>query len=374
MLLTLLTAVVNGLNRYDISSLITAGMGALTTLGAAALLLMGYGLVHIVILNVVMPALAAGIYFRTGKRLFPQLKFRPRWRLDVFRQILGFGMYALLGRITDVIVRQVDLLIIGALLGVSSVTYYVIPFTILNRMTALVGRIGMVIFPAVSELQGQHQRDRIEALYLTSSRMILALATAFCVPLLICGPRFLYLWMNPEFAERGSLPMLLITAGVFFDLWTNVPTFVVDGMGRPKISGLAAVSQAAIFLALMVPMALWKGITGVAGAFLISMATVGPVFAWYVNHHIMAMTVRRLFHTSYLRPLAAGIITAVPLLLLPMERVTNIFVLLAILAAGFFGYFIVAFALGVFEQRERRVIGEYFQRAWRRMTKRGETP
>lgn len=370
MLLTLFTAVTNGLSRYDISSSAMAVMGITTTVGAVLLLRSGFSLIHLVWLNVLVPMLVVVFYAIMVRRLLPHVSFRPRLNRRTLKQILHFGMFAMLSRVTDVVSGQVNLLIIGAVLGVASVTYYVIPFTILSRLTNLLCRIGMVIFPAISELQGQNRPDTIRELYLTTSRIILSFTAAFTVPLLVFGVDFLRLWMDPEFAERGGLVLQLITGAVFLTLCTNVPTFVVNGLGKPKISGVAAICTATLFLILMIPGAMFGGIVGVAAAQLISAAVVAPLFIRYVNCRVLELPFRQLLTESYLRPLLAAVVVGGLLLLVPSERIDNLFVLLAVMGAGAGLYLLLALLFGVYQERERRVFGQYVTGVLNRLRKR----
>ncbi|QHI70281.1 oligosaccharide flippase family protein [Tichowtungia aerotolerans] len=363
-LLTLFTAIINGLSRYDISGSAMAVMGVTTTIGSVLLLRAGFGLLHLVWLNILIPFIVVLFYVLMVRRLMPGISLRLRLRISTLKEILHFGMFAMLSRLTDVISNQVNLLVIGAILGVASVTYYVIPFTILSRLTNLLCRIGMVIFPAISELQGQQRHDTIRELYLTTSRIIFSFATAFMLPLLIFGVHFLRLWMDPEFAQRGGPVLQIITVGVFLSLCTNVPTFVVNGLGHPKISGLAAVSTALLFFILMLPGAFWGGIIGVAAAQLISAAVIAPLFIRYVNCRVLHLPLRMLLGEAYARPLLAAAVAAVPMLLVPQGRIESLLVLLAVMGAGMCFYFFVALLLGVYQERERRVLMEYIQRKW----------
>ncbi|MFH0878300.1 MAG: oligosaccharide flippase family protein [Lentisphaerota bacterium] len=370
MLLTLYNAVINGMNRYDLTSVVNAVMGAVTTIGAFLLLYAGFDLFAVVLLNVVIPLLTVVACQTLIRRHFAGVRLRPAWDRGAVKKVVHYGMYALLSRVTDVIVRQVDILIIGALLGVSAVTYYVIPFTVLNRMTALIGRIGMVVFPAVSELQGQLQKEKIDELYVTATRVIFILASAFCVPLFIFGTRFLTLWMSPEFAAKGSIAMHLITIAVYTDLCTNVPTFVTDGLGKPQVTGISAITHAVIFLGLTIPMALALGINGVAGAFALSAILVAPFYISYVNRKVVRISTGSLLRAAYLRPALAAAATALVLYFIPQQKVNNIFLLLALMGAGSGVYLGVALGLGAFGEHETRVLREYADRLWRKF--RGE--
>jgi O-antigen/teichoic acid export membrane protein len=362
MLLTLSTAVLNGMNRYDVSSLINAAMGVTTSIGTAILLFLGRGLLPIVVLNCVVPFVVLIIHVAVIRRLQPGLRVAFSLDRPMMKRVFGFGMFSLMGRVTDIVNRQLDLLIIGAMLTVSAVTYFVIPFTVLNRITGLIGRAGVVVFPAVSELHGQQRATTIQELYITASRLILTGATALLLPVLVLGPRFLHLWMSPGFAREGGLCMVLLTVAVCIDVTTNIPTFVTNGVGRPKVVGLASLAHAVIFLALIVPMGLRAGISGVAGAYLASCIAVTIPFIIYVNRHVVGITNLRLLRDAYFRPLLAAAPVLLLLLLLPRERINDLWLLLGVMGAGSVLYLALAAATGVWQERERALVRSYMGR------------
>lgn len=359
MVVRLFTAIPNGLNRYDITSLVNVAMGALTTLGTALLLYLERGLVEVVALNTLLPVATIFLYRIIIKRVFPEIRVSPSKGFSTFKRILHFGMYNMMSRIAYIVVHQVDRLVIGALLGVGLVTYYVVPFTIVGRITALTNRIAVVIFPAVSELHGQADSTKIADLYLTSSRIIFVVGSALCIPLLVFGPRLLSLWMGADFGEVAGNVMVLTTLGTYINIFTNVPTFVADGLGRPRVSGIAAVSTAIIFLVLLFPMANGFGITGVAASYLLSSAVVMPVFVTYVNRHLVGLRIRDLLLTSYFRPgltclLALGLAMAVP-----QGRIHTVWTLLGVIGCCALAFFLLAIPTGALDRREREALFAY---------------
>jgi O-antigen/teichoic acid export membrane protein len=144
-------------------------------------------------------------------------------------------------------------------------------------------------------------------------------------------------------------------------------------MGHPKVSGLAAVANAVLFLILMIPGAIYGGIIGVAVADALSIAVITPVFIRYVNSKVLGLSMRQLLKESYLRPLLAGAVVAIPLLLVPQERISNLFVLLAMIGGGMGLYFLVALLLGVYQERERRVLLEYLKIMLARIRRKGSS-
>ena len=361
MFLSIFSAIPNGLNRYDITSTLTVIMGVSTMAGTAFLLYLGLGLVHIVILNISISLLAIIVYAFIAKRLLPTIQVIPAFNFLVLKKIIRFGLFSLLSRLSYIINYQADRIVTGAILGVSWVTYYVVPFTIVSRITMLTVRMGTVIFPAISELQGKKQHDTITELYLTASRVITTVATAICLPLIFFGGRLLALWMGPDFGEKGGLVIVLITLALYLSALTNVPTFVVDGLGRPKISGLASLCNAFLNLALVIPLAMYMGINGVATAFFVSNICVTPVFIWYVNNKIVQIPLMRLMREAYAKPLFAGLLMLPALISFPKDRIDNVFQLLGIIAMSGFVYFGVSSLIGVFPRQERKVVFDYFR-------------
>lgn len=361
-LLNFFNALANGLNRYDISGSILAAIGLCSTLGAVLLLKAGFGLTALIWLRVLIPLFFIALYLWCLRRLIPGVQLRPRFIRKRAGSILQFGAYSILSRISDVVMRQAGPLIIGIMIGVAQVTYFVVPFHILNRITVMIVRMGMVVFPAVSELQGQNRPDTVRALFLTSSRMILSFSAAATVPLLLFGNRFLTLWISPEFAQRSGPVILLITAGIFINQLTNIPVFTVNGLGRPKVSGIASLATALLFAVVAIPASARFGIAGTAAAFLIAHTVVTPLFIRHVCIRILNLKPADYLRETFARPVLAGLLCAVPLSLIRQQNIRGLFPLIGIMAAGSALYFVIALLCGVYHRRERKILTEYARR------------
>ena len=355
-LLSFLSAIPNGLNRYDVTSMMSVGMGVLTTLGTALILWFGFSLLQVVSFNVVVSIVSIAAYVVIVKRLMPGVSLRPRLCMPMLRRVLGFGLYSVLSRIAYVANYQGDRLFTGAILGVSSVTHYVVPFSLADRVSSITVRIGSVIFPAISELHGQKRHDEIVRLYLVSSRVILALSTAVCLPLGVFGNRLVALWMGSDFGLRTVGIVELVTLGLYMTSLTNVPSFVVDGLGRPRISGISASCTTILHLSLIIPLAKVLGLIGIATAFLVSTAVVGPVFVYYVNRNVIMIPQLRMLKEAYAKPLAAGVVSVVPVCLVSQSHVHSVFVLLALMGSTSLLYVVVAYAIGVFPSEAQRYV------------------
>jgi len=358
---TMCRAVLRGLNRYDVTSLLTILSSVLATAGTAALLCLGCSLPHIVLLNVGIQLLATLIYVATAVRISPGLRVAPITDGDALKRMLRFGLFTTLSRTAYTALRHFDRIVIAAILGVSAVTFCVVPMMFVERISALAVEISNVIFPVVSELQGQRREADVVELYLTVNRVMTALSTALCVPLLVFGQRLLALWMGDAFAAQTGIVVVLAALNAMLNNLTNIPSFTAEGMGKPQVTGICAVCSAVLYFALMIPLARAWGINGVALASVLCCVIVSPLFTWYVTRRVMGLSGLRLWRESLTGPYALGLLLLLLLRLIPQEAIPNIFVLLVVMGLSSAAYLGVAMVTGVFASRERTAMLGYLR-------------
>lgn len=375
LMLSAVSAVPNGLNRYDVTGAVSMAMSAATVLGSVLLLVSGFGIHALIVWNILVSIASIAVYVHIARRLLPGLSFRPRPCRWALRTVLRFGLYSFLSRISGVIQFQADRFLTGVVLGAGWVALYFVPFNLISKAMTITAKLGHVIFPVVSDLQGRNDLEAIVRLYLKASRIIFVVANALVIPLVLFGTRFVGLWMGPEFAEPIGHVVPLVALSLYLDALTNVPSLVIDGMGRPKVTGLFALATAGINLALFFPFAALYGLNGVALAFFVSHAVMTPVFVTYANRRLLGLTLRRLAREAYAAPLAAGGLTLLAFGWLPAERVAALPWLMPLMAAASLAYIAVALAVGAFTAEERRAAWDYAGAVLRRVRRaRGLRP
>ncbi len=363
MLLSAFSSIPKALNRYDITSRLTMLVSLLTTLSTVLLLYTGFGLQEIVILEVTITLLTVMSYMLINKGLLPQLKYMPSYDAATLKTVLPFGIYSSLGRLSYILQFQLDRILIGALLGASFVTYYFVPFTLVSKAVTLTSQLSGVIMPVVSGLQGKKDFKSLIRVYLQSSRLIVAIASSVCLPLFLFGDRLLYLWMGPEFSQRSGIILMLITLALYADAFTNVPSFVIQGLGRPKITGVFAMANAVVNVTLLFPLARLMGLNGIALAFLISSVGFAPLFVFYANNRVLGYSLIRLVREAYALPFASVLLVGVPLFYFPTYWIDNIFLLLVVMAASGLLYLLTSALIGVFTKSELKQCLDYIKGA-----------
>jgi O-antigen/teichoic acid export membrane protein len=361
-----LSAIPNGVNRYDITSKVTMVMGLITNLGTVVILYFDRGLKEIVLFHIPLTLIGILYYAAVSKKLLPGLALRPRFSLATTRKVLRFGLFSMMSRLSAIMQFQGVRLLAGAVLGVSSVTYYVIPFNLVSKAMAVTFRVGAVIFPVVSGMQGRSDFESVVRLYLKSSRLIFSISTAICLPLFLFGNDFIGLWMGKEFSRQSGMVMLILALSLYLDSCTNVPSNVLYGLGMPKICGFFSMGNAIINLALVYPLSVWLGINGIALSFLIGHIIIAPTFILYVNKKVLKLTLARLFREAFLRPLAAGLCTALVLKMVVRAEPGSMLALLSVMLFTSVLYIVVSNLFGVFTKEEKEHIIGYLRVASKR--------
>jgi O-antigen/teichoic acid export membrane protein len=287
------------LMRYDVSGRIEALFGSAVPLLTVLLLYLGYGLVELVWLRVGMSALQGLLVWRMVMRLLPTLRWATPGR-QIRHTLLSFSAYSFLSRIAALTYSNADKLIIGARVGVSALTFYVVPATLVNRVMSLVFRLSGVMFPHASALAAQGRMAELERDYLFASRYIFFINGAIALTLACFAHPILSLWLNPEFAASGASVMAMVALAQWVDSTTNLPSLINDGLGHPKVSGMFALARSLLGLALIFA-GVWRfGIEGAAGAHLLASLVMSLLFVVYVHGRTVPVALARLARESYL--------------------------------------------------------------------------
>ena len=298
-----LGSIPQSLQRFDVSAKIEAAFGVLVPLLTVLILWLGYGLYEVVLLRVVLSALNAVVAAAASWRLIPD--FRLSWpSRTIARQLASFSAFSYLSGIAAACYAHADKLIIGALVGMASLTYYVIPSTLINRVLGLTFRLSSVVYPAASELESLRQFVQLKAIYFSATRYVFYLNACIVVLACLFAEEILHYWMGEEFARQGALIMVLTALAMLVDSMTNLPSMLADGMGHPRVTGLFSVFRAVVGLVATFVFATLWGIVGVAAGHLLVSVVMAASFLVYVHRGTIPYRLGELLRECYLATFA----------------------------------------------------------------------
>lgn len=320
LLSSVFSSVVIAHQQYVLSNIISVILGTVASLGTAGLVLLGQGILQLTVFSLAMTCLGFGCYIFLARRLQPNLPFYPNVSSKHLRELLSFGVMRLLGILASTFSLQSDRLIIGSVLGLAPVTYYVVPQGIAQRISGFVFGFSGPLFPRVSELIAQQDRLGLQALYRQATHILAAGIMLLACPIMGLASPILTAWMGAEFAAMSAGTMQYLIAGwVVSSLWVTAYHFN-HGLGRPKINAVFSIAHALLFVPLAIGLAHIEGIVGVAQAWLLSAL---PTVVWVLRdtESQLGLSTLRSWLDMRLRPLVmGGVLFVLSLLLSPLAN------------------------------------------------------
>jgi len=213
-----------------------------TQIIAAAMVLYWYPTLEALywtLLVVALLRLSAKVFI--SKRLLNLIRIRPSFQ--GLSDVLHFAKWGWLQGIGGVMFGTADRMLIGSMLGASSLTYYAIASQ-LAMQTHAVSAAGLsVIFPKVSrklESGGSFSLLRFTGITTVGN---LVLSTSIAVVLIVIGPPFLRFWVGPESAGPASqlLPWLVVAYWILS--LNSVSYYLLLGLGRIRFISLTVVTS-----------------------------------------------------------------------------------------------------------------------------------
>ena len=284
-----LQSIPQAMGRFDLSGKFDALFGTLVPLATIAVVLGGGGLTAIVVARLLLGVVHCTALLVAVRRMLPGLRLRRPDR-TTSRKIASFSAFTYLQRVAAVTYLNADKLLIGAQQSMSALATYVVPYTLASRVFALVNRLIQVIFPLSSALDARGDDATLKATFSYVSRYITFLNLALCLTLAAFARELLTYWLHAVPDDKAVLVLIVVAYALFVESLSNVPSLVNDGLGRPHITGLAAILRVAtgVFAAWWVLQ--WGSIVEVAISQLAVAIAFVPAFIYFVHRKSLPWT------------------------------------------------------------------------------------
>lgn len=339
---TYVQSIPQALQRYDLTAKIEIVFGVLIPVLTVGLLALGYGLYEVVLLRIIAGVLNLAVLLVIARRLLPSA--RLVWPSgEIARRIGAFSGYAYLSRMAAITYAHLDKLIIGAFVGPTLLTLYVVPATLVGRMANLTNRLGSTFYPAASALSAKNDLRTLEQTYFDVSRYLAFLNVLIALLFMLFAPEILYYWMGERYVSEGAPILRLVAMGMLFDSLTVMPSLLVNGLGHPRVTGVFAITRAALGLSLMTLFLNEFGIRGAASGQLVATVVLASVFLVYVHRRTIPFPLSRLVRFAFSGPFTVGALLLAVLYVVRPPGIANIYefvvlVSVAVLVSLTYGY------------------------------------
>ena len=265
------SSVLKGLQRYDITSSISTLFLLFSASATVCVLLLGGDVVAMVAVNIPTTLALQIPTIWAIKRVVPELNIGWRGaKRELAKQVVTFSTSLFINEIAARLQTKTDEIVIGIVLTLSAVTPYAIARKLSESAQLLTEQFLKVLLPIASSLHAEDDQARLKSLYLTATRLTLAIYLPIAAVLILFAPSILTLWVGEKYAVHGQLVAILTVAGLInVSQWPAA--FVLQGMERHRLLGWSALGNGIANLVLSLMLARPFGLIGIALGTLIPM-------------------------------------------------------------------------------------------------------
>lgn len=190
------------------------------------------------------------------------------------RQILTFGGWLSVSNMVGPFLSYFDRFAIAALVSVTAVTYYTVPFDALIRLPTIPMAMMAVLFPLLAQSHGseQHQEDQLNRTFAAAGELLIS----FWLPsMLVCGlvgTLTLRWWIGDEMATFGGPVWAWLSLGILLNGFAHLPYTLLHSAGRSDITAKFHLAELLPYLLLVWWALLNYGIEGAAAVWSIRCA------------------------------------------------------------------------------------------------------
>lgn len=360
MVLGVFAAVPKAVQRYDVATKVNIVVSTSLTLLTVLTLYLGYGLREVVILNFFSSLASLAIYILVAKKLVGNLSIRICFDPTTFKKLISFGAFSLLVMISSTILFQLDRLLIGTFAGAAQVAFYAVPASIAFRIHTIIANIMGVVFPLCSELHTTGQKMKLRELYLKASKYSFVIAISIATPMVVLSGKVMKYWMGDEYGHKSGMVLMLLASSSFFASLSVIPSYLLDGIGKPRVNAFFAVLSAIMNIILCLLLIPRYGITGAALANLANFILV-VLYLVIVDVRILHIGLFNFVVKIWSRPLTAALAQALVTMFIIAPFISGIATLIAGLAASVGVFYLCALVVKALNDEDVTLFKNFMQ-------------
>lgn len=249
---------------FGIASALRTPLAMASYLAPLAVLPFSHDIVAVVAALAAVRVVGAIVHAAVCVGRYPLLR-RPHFDRRLVRPLLAYGGWLTVSNVVSPIMTYLDRFMIGAILPLAAVTYYVTPFEVVSRLFIIPAAILGVLFPAFAATFAV-DRNRTRQLVDRAFRVIILVMFPAAFLLATLGQEILTIWISAAFARESTLILQWLAIGVLINSAGQVAFTVLQGVGRPDLTAKTHLIELPLYLASIWGLSHAFGLVGVAMA------------------------------------------------------------------------------------------------------------
>jgi O-antigen/teichoic acid export membrane protein len=203
------------------------------------------------------------IYLVLCLRTVPGMRRGFALRLALVGPLVRFGGWMTVANVINPIMVQMDRFLIGALLSTAAVAYYTTPYELVTKYWFLSNSVLGVMFPAFAT-SFVLDRGRTGLIFGRGVKSIFLILFPPVLVTVSLAHELLTAWLGVDFAREGTFVLQCLALGVFLNGLAQVPSALLQAVGRPDLTALLHVLELPFYLAAAWFLIRTRGIEGAA--------------------------------------------------------------------------------------------------------------
>ena len=225
------------------------------------LLTHGYGLIALALALVVLTVLkhAAGALVLNWLHPQARVKFSSADR-ETAMELLRYARISFGISLCWLLLFNLDSILLGAMVSVAAAGVFRVGAQLINQLRLVLHGVGSPLIPAISQLDAQSSRERVQEVYLRGLRYLSYLAVAAAAGCWLYADNLVTLWLSGPFHDAAAV-IRILALGAAVSLPQTAGEAVLLGLGRHRyllwfLAG-EVMSKIALALLLMPTYGIW---------------------------------------------------------------------------------------------------------------------
>ena len=222
----------------------------------------------------------------------------------------------------------IDRLIIGSLVSITAVTYYLPSYELASKILFIPGSIMPVIFPVLTMSLVLNPIRAID-IFDKSVKYIFIILFPLILIIFTFANEGLNIWVGSNIANHSTLVLQILVVGVLINSLAHIPYNLVQASGRPDLTAKLHILELPFYIIILVWLLTDYGIVGAAIAWTVRVL-VDAIFLFLFTKKILGITSLIKMRSIFITFVALSLFATAFILQSLVVKITFIFIALPI--------------------------------------------
>ncbi len=240
---------------------------------------LGWTLTQIIPVMLLSRVIAGLAYWALCVRFVPALTRRFVIRRAEIGPLITFGGWVSISNTTGPFLLYFDRFLIGALLSMAAVAYYVAPYEAVTKLWIIPTSLATTVLPVFSALNTSNPAAA-QRVFSAGVRFTLIPIALIVMVVVTLAREILVAWLGRPYADASTLVLQLLAIGILVNSLAYVPWSFLQAKGRPDLTSKFHLAQALPYVGLAWLLVRHFGIAGAAAAWAVRALADGLFHLW----------------------------------------------------------------------------------------------